>query len=298
LNAEKRRKDCTVRELVLRAANELEQALGVRGWFQILCAIGAPLTLGYYAAKLVGFPLYPGFQGILAQQPLMTAVAGVLAGTAAMVLAYAAARLLLPAEHRQTVPAVAAVAWAGLSMRAGSMTSVLQAAGGREVYWHMAGELVLLAAICSVVFMFDARLANLSSSAKADEGKAPTTASVWLSIIVQFAATVAAMLLVGKGTEKGQSLGTVMLASLIGSWVAFLMTGCLWRQTWMVPLIAGVLGYAVNALVGGGLEVGTANSFVAGLGIASPMDYVGVSALGVAFGEVASRREHEADQEK
>lgn len=285
-----------MRELVLRAAHELEQSLGLRGWVRMLCAIGVALALGYHAAKLSGYPLYPGFQGILAQQPFTTAAAAALAGSAAMILAYAAARLLLPAEYRQTVPAVAAVAWAGLSTRAGSMTSVLQAAPGREVYWYMAGELALLGFILTLVVIFDSYLANLSSAPSPTGNKPATVSAVRTSIIAQFAATVILMLLLGKSSEKGQSFGTVLFASLVGTWAAFQTAGCLWRQAWAVPMIAGLLGYLFNGMAATGLEIGAVNSIASGLGIASPMDYVGVGALGVAFGEIASRREHEANQ--
>jgi hypothetical protein len=116
------------------------------------------------------------------------------------------------------------------------------------------------------------------------------------SAAVQFLVTMAMLWVLGRNYQKPQALMAVVLAGGIGVWAAHLATGHIWRWAWMVPIVAGIVGYAINGIYATGVETATIPYKTLGFAIALPLDYVAVGALGVVLGTVVADGETEEEE--
>jgi hypothetical protein len=274
-----------MRALAMHTTDGPIEALGAIGWTRLACAGGLALLIGYTGGDLAHFPLYQGEQGSFFQQPWATAAAGAVAGLACMLVAYVVTMPVIPRAERSLSPAAGAMAWAGLSLRGGTMASVLQAADGSRIYW-----LLLVGGIFAIHFRF---VAEDAQPPQKESRKRLADADILKSIAVQAGVTLVMMLVLNQTYWKGQVLAGVCLASLVGAWVAYVATGCLWRQAWVVPIAVGMVGYMVNALTATGIDTANIDSIAPGLGMPLPLDFVAVGPIGVLLGEIGARHESE-----
>lgn len=263
------------------------------GWFgtvRLLLAIGVCMAAGFMAARLVGFPLYPGWQGVFAQQPVDLAGRGLVMAGLSLAAGLILAMLIAPPADLRMPAVVGATALAGFSIRGGTMGSVMQAAGGREVFWLLCGELAVLSLLLMLVMIVWRML-------RSSEDRAPGAAgTVGIgSGVVQLVATAAMVWVLGRSYEKMQALMAVLMAAGVGVWVAHLVTGHVWRWAWCVPLVVGMAGYAANGVWATGVETANIPYATKGFAMPLPLDYAAVGMLGVVLGALATRGEKDEE---
>jgi hypothetical protein len=260
--------------------------MGWVGLVRLAAAVSLCTVVGFLAARLVGFPLYPGWQGVFVQQPLSTAGLGLIAAAVSLLLGLAVALAIAPPVDLRMPAVVAATTLLGFSIRGGTMASVMQAAGEREVFWLLAAELAVLMVLVMLT------VAIWRGVRGAQSGKPGVGGSVGLSSgAVQFVATAAMLWILGRNYPKPQAICSILFAAGIGTWVAHLATGHIWRWAWIVPMVVGILGYVVCAIWATGVEIANVQEVIRGFAIALPLDYAAVGALGVVLGTVIARGE-------
>lgn len=266
----------------------LWQRLSWVGMVRLAAAVGISTAIGYYAARLVGFPLYPGWQGAFAQQPLDVAMWGLAGVVASLFVGLIVALIVAPPVDMRMPAVVAATALVGFSIRGGTMGSVMQAAGGREVFWLLAGELAVLTVLVVLIVAIWRGLRGHAGEIAGAIG------SVGLgSGGIQLLATAGMLWVLGQNYQKPQALMSILFAAGIGTWVAHFVTGHIWRRAWVVPMIVGIAGYVINAVWASGVEVATIPAATRGFAMALPLDYAAVGALGVVLGTLVAHAEVE-----
>lgn len=253
-------------------------------WVLVISSAVVALILGYLGAHLSGFPLYPGWQGAMAQQYWMTRVAGLLAIIIAVAVSTRVAATLTGWGGSRLPVALGLVALAGFSVRGGTMGSVMQASGGREIFWFLTADLVVLSLVAWGCFSQRKALTGVDDAA----GR-PIEAGVLLqAIVIQVVVTTGLIWLLGKSYEKPQAMMTVLLASMLGVVAASTVTGQIWKGGWMVPLLIGVAGYLANAVTATGVDTGNIQGMAAGMAMPLPLDYVAMGPIGFCLGELLS----------
>lgn len=197
----------------------------------------------------------------------------------AAAISSAIALLLLRRMDARLGVAIGLISLAGFSLRGGTMGSVMLASDGREVFWWLSLEMVVLSLLVAGGY---ALRKHVGLAAETWGG----TASDYGVAIVQLVVFLLAMLILGQSSAKGQGLGAVLVAGVLSSVVTRLILGRVWAAGWSVPLVAGALGYLLNAVSASNVEIGVIAGPASGLGIALPLDYVALGPVGVLLGEV------------
>lgn len=273
-------------------ADDMEESgggIGKTQWALITASAVAALALGHVAARASGFPLYPGWQGVLIQQHWLTRVAAVAAMVVAVAVSARVAGVLTGWAEGRLAAALSLLSLAAYSARGGTMGSVMQAADGREVFWFLAGELAVMSLVAWGAFRAGRWLTGLDEPAC----EAPSRGVIMRSIAVQALGTVALILVLGQSYDKPQAMMTVLLACMAGAALSKSLTGYVWRSSWCVPLLAGVAGYIVNAVTSSGVEIANIQSMAAGMAMPLPLDYVALGPIGAILGEMLA--EHSGD---
>ena len=280
-------------------SQRLWQRLGWLGTIRLLIAMGACTAVGLVIARLAGFPLYPGWQGTFTQQPMGIAVMGFAGAVGSLLLGLIVALIIAPPVDMRMPSVVAATTLLGFSIRGGTMGSVMQAAGGREVFWLLALELAVLTVLVMLIAAIWRGLRGAANAAPGASGKAGLTSGA-----AQLLVTAGMLWVLGQNYQKPQALLSILFAAGIGTWMAHFATGHIWRWAWVVPMIVGILGYVVNAIWATGVDVATIPGATRGFAMALPLDYAAVGALGVVLGTLIAHAEMEdmpqksADQPK
>jgi len=181
----------------------------------------------------------------------------------------------------------ATLAMAGLSLRGGTMQSVLFDANGRQsVFYTLAGETLLLAAILVGIWLMLMLISRRISP------PAPLLPPTELNgyrlgtLLVQIAATAVIIELLALSEAKNQVLGAIFLGSLIGAMAAYFSfpsRSAFWH--WLGPLLVGTIGYllaARNAVTG--TATGNLEGLLAPLARPLPLDYASVGPAGAIIG--------------
>ncbi|GEM_PF-4488290 len=274
------------------AINYTAQRLWQRmGWFGILrlfTAMGICTAAGFIIARVVGFPLYPGWQGVFVQQPVHIAAMGLAGAVVSLLLGLIVSLIIAPPVDMRMPAVVAATALLGFSIRGGTMGSVMQAAGGREIFWLLAVELAVLTLLVMLIAVTWRALRGSANEAPGAIGTVGLGSGG-----VQFLATAAMLWVLGQNYQKPQALLSVLFAAGIGTWVAHFATGHIWRWAWVVPMIVGIAGYVINAVWATGVDVATIPAAMRGFSAALPLDYAAMGALGVVLGTLVAHAEME-----
>ena len=260
---------------------------GRMGW--VLLALGMILcvSLGYGAARLTGFPYYPGKQGVWVQQPwpgVLLANAGMLVG---LIAGISLAGLMTNHLSHKAGFCLGMMVLGGFSLRGGTMESVLQATGGREIFWFLAVELLAYGLVGALLcWLFGAGKNGRKNGL------------VGKSLVVQFIVITLVILVLGQSERKLQASMAVFLASLAGSWAALWITGSTSAWNWCMPWLVGVMGYLISAGTATGIEISQAKSLVSGLAVPLPLDYAAWGAIGTLLGEMLAYQGRQANEEE
>ena len=257
------------------------------GWLLMGTLTALSLFVGSLVGDLTGFPYYDGYQGSLTQQPLSIALLSLLVITLATMLMLRINMVWSGVLDARMAAALSLVTIAGLSMRAGGMRSIMQAADGPQLFWLLAVELsILLVVVC---------LVNAAASAFSSTKPVARASTDWSAAGIQAAIFALAMWILGQSPLKAQGVWSVMAAGMLAGFLTHLLIGRTWRWSWCVPLVVGIVGYVANALTATGVDVAKLSGPVAGLALASPLDYAAVGPLGMMLGELLSREHHDDD---
>ena len=244
--------------------------------------------MGFLSPDWSTFPLYPGWQGAFAQQPLHLAGLGLLGAVVSLLLGLIVSLIIAPPVDMRMPAVVAATALLGFSIRGGTMGSVMQAAGGNEVFWLQAVELAVWAVLVVLIAVSWRALRGSANEAPGAIGTVGLGSGA-----VQFLATAAVLWVLGQSYQKSQALLSVLFAAGIGTWVAHFATGHIWRRAWLVPMLVGIAGYMINGVWATGVDVANIPAATRGFAMALPLDYAAVGALGVVLGTLVAHAEME-----
>lgn len=279
-----RRRDVTENDGGQKTFDQHVSGLGVMGWLVLGVVAAACAGAGNLAAKVSGFPYYPGWQGVFVQQP--TAIIGWGAAALLLVLVLGVrigVSVARPLDARIGA-ALGAMVLVGYSLRGGTMGSVMQAADGREVFGRLAIELGALSLLVISVFVLRGFLGGRRYE-QVDDGSGPAT---WLAAGVQLAVYTALVVLLGQSNLKAQAMMTVFGAGVLATMAAETLTGRIWRFGWVIPLVVGVAGYCLVAELGRGVEIAVVQGWLAGFSSPLPLDYAALGPAGIMLGKLLS----------
>ena len=259
------------------------------GWVLMGSLAALCLFVGNLIGSLTGFPYYDGYQGSLTQQPLSIALLSLLVITLATMLMLRINMIWIVVLDARMAASLSLVTIAGLSMRAGGMRSIMQAAGGPQLFWWLAAELsILLVVVC---------LVNVAAFALTSSKPAARASTDWSAAGIQAAIFALAMWILGQSPLKAQGVWSVVASGILAGFLTHLLIGRTWRWSWGIPLVVGIVGYVANALTATGVDVAKLSGPVAGLALASPLDYAAAGPLGMMLGELLTREHHDADDD-
>lgn len=266
------------------------QTLTWSGWVLVLIVAGICISLGYFAAELSGFPQYPGYQGVLVEQPWLGAGKALLAMVGSLVVCSRLAIFLTSKKDARLGPALAMLCLVGFALRGGNMGSVMRAGDGRLLFASLAVEMAALGLLSWGCFAGRRILGG---------GKVKVVTERFDAVTALFQALLFTVVMnaVGRSYLLQQGIWSVFSAGAVATLLTHLVMGRTWRGAWCIPLIVGLGGYAVNAVMGKGIDIATLQSPVSGLAMASPLMYAGVGPIGIVIGEFLhgmEEKEHRA----
>ena len=219
-----------------------------------------------------------GYQGVLSQQPWPAAIASLIGVAIASVLCLRITVSWTRPMDSRVGAGLALLVVGGMSIRSGGMLSVMQAGEVREFFWALAGEAAILLAIVWLVYA-------LRFSIGGDRtGK--THPHDWATAGVQAILFAVSMWVLGKSPVKAQGICAVLASGIISGFVTHLLIGKTWQASWCVPLVVGIIGYVVNALTAGGVDIAKLSGPAAGLALATPLDYAAFGPIGMMIGDL------------
>lgn len=275
------------------AFNTAERAL-------LLAGCGACVAVVTTLSGSLGLPTMPRLSGslLIGSSPLssilMTAVA---VGICTLLGAVVAAFLRLEAGMLCVAAGIAA-----LSVRGGSMRTVLQYAGGPGVYLTMLVEVALLFILLGIAWIalnalhkriwstHLAQLTILDATSGEDEDQL-SLANIGYALGVQVAVMILCESLLLQVDAKKQAMASIGIAALLGTMAAChlapLVAG-FWYG--LGPVVTGALGYAMAYASPSGWQLGESNGTLGALARAIPLDYAGIGIAGVIIGYWTARR--------
>jgi hypothetical protein len=179
-----------------------------------------------------------------------------------------------------------------VSLRCGTMQSVLfEASGSSAVYITLAFEIVILAIILAILWIMLVKLGQADGvipmpGYTPDDSAPPAPAANLIATVTQTIVTVLIMLFLCQSDAKNQVLASLAIASVVGSMVAygsFPTRPSFWY--WAGPLIAGLAGYLLAAMGQvSQLGIGTPQGLFAPLARPLPVDYASIGTAGAILG--------------
>ena len=253
---------------------------------------GLALLAFWYIGATFTIPQVRGYAGSLLQG---TAIANLLL-VAVVYFSIAAATSIVLGRIRPGIGVFAAsFGLAAISVRGGTVSSVLRDLGATTTYGMFLGETVVLAAIAAGAMLLSRFLAPLPPLANLQDDQPAKATDKLLSVGLQTAITLVLVLVLGQSDVKGQALAAVGIASLVATLVAdnSLPVGFTPLAV-MAPFAAALVGYSW-ALTAAGGSSDPANSLV----MALPLDYASFGVAGTMLGHWMTHqwREESEDEE-
>lgn len=258
------------------------------GWLLIAVIAAGCAAIGYFAAGLVRFPRDTDFQGVLAQQPLPLAGWTVLAMIASVLVCLLAAVFLTRPMDGRLGASLALLALAGFAARGGNMASVMQAADGRNICWLLAGELGVLGSLACACFTGRYVLGGAHRPVQPRSADYPAAA-------IQTLIFAGMMWLLARSCVQAQAMWSVFFAGVVATLLTHFAIGRIWRGSWSIPIIVGIIGYLVNALTAEGVEIANITTPAGQFVMASPLHYVAMGPIGLIIGEMLHGEENAED---
>ncbi|HEX4053601.1 MAG TPA: hypothetical protein VHX86_04990 [Tepidisphaeraceae bacterium] len=239
-----------------------------------------------FGSRWFGIPVVPGFDGSILEQP--NPVVAFFAIAVLLVIALLVGTALAGAVRFEAGLFAATCGLAAISVRCGTMQSVLLETGGNDsVYVGMTVHLLIFAAF--IVGLW-ALLWVLGRANSAAPGEADLTESAFVNRctagITQIIATAVFIMFLCQTEAKNQALASVAIASFLGAVIAYKYSPVrpsIWY--WSGPLIVGLIGYILAAMgQDANLAIGSPTGTFAALARPLPIDYASVGTAGAILG--------------
>ncbi len=276
---------------------------------RLLLTVGSAICLfiSLWLARAMNVPPTPAFAGSILSTPapilsllvvMLSAVVCTLVGT------IIAAFLRLEAGLFCTTIGLAA-----LSIRGGSMHSVLQYAYSPAVFITLAVETLFLLAILAGCWILLHKLFPIVWSARLQatpddslpaplEDRHTDIGDILFAVGVQAIVMILCEMLLLQSDAKKQVLAglcvSAFIATLVSCQFAPLVDGVCY---WLVPAIVGVIGYLFAFLSPDGYTIGETHGFLAPLARALPLDYITLGTAGSVLGFWTARKWKEESEQ-
>lgn len=282
-----------------KLADEIWRVLGNRAKAILAIACTACALLFWFAGRWFSIPEHAGYEVSLALQP--ASASGLLLTGVVLFLATGVATAIAGSVRFDAGLFGAAVGLAALSARGGPMRYVTQAAGGSNVFYAMAAELLVLAAMLGLAWFglwLLYRQGRLTGDALRDglKDQPHSTTDRLLALGTQAGATAILVLLLARTDEKKQVLAAVCVASFLATLLAYAVSPArpsVWF--WAGPVVVGVIGYLAASATWGSTpsaawKSGQLGGFLAPLARPLPLDYASLGTAGAIMGYWTSRQ--------
>ncbi|MGA3066301.1 MAG: hypothetical protein ABSF29_05580 [Tepidisphaeraceae bacterium] len=188
-----------------------------------------------------------------------------------------------------------------ISLRSGTMQSVLFEAGGSQsVFGILAGEMVILAAILGIVWTILIKIGRVSMTPEIPQPNPPQDsppegAVAGISALVtQAIATALILMFLCQSQAKLQTLCSVFVASTVGTMIAYgIFPARPSAWFWGGTLLVGLIGYLLAAAgQDTQLVIGYPQGLFAPLARPLPLDYASLGTAGAIVGYWSIRNKH------
>lgn len=261
------------------------------------CAIFA------FGSRWFGVPVLPGFDGSILEQP--NPVVAFLTIAILLMIGLLVGTVLAGAVRFEAGLFAATLGLAAISVRCGTMQSVLLETGGNEsVYISMTVHLIIFAAfivgLWALLWLLGrANPACVNPAAPRDAD--PTESALvnrLTAAITQVVATAVFMMFLCQTEAKNQALASVAIASFLGAVIAYKYSPVrpsIWY--WSGPLIVGLIGYILAAMgQDANLAIGSPTGTFSALARPLPIDYASVGTAGAILGYWMMRKREVAEE--
>lgn len=282
-----------------KLAEEIWRVLGNRAKAILAIACTVCALLFWFAGRWFGIPQHEGYEVSLALQP--AAASDLLLTGVVLFLATTIATAIAGSVRFDAGLFGAAVGLAALSARGGPMRYVTQAAGGPNVFYAMAAELLILAAMLGLAWFglwLLYRQGRLTGDALRDglKDQPHSMTDRLLALGTQAGATAVLVLLLARTDEKKQVLAAVCAASFLATLLAYTVSPArpsVWF--WAGPVVVGVIGYlaasfAWDSTPTAAWKSGQLGGLLAPLARPLPLDYASLGTAGAIMGYWTSRQ--------
>ncbi len=272
---------------------------GVRARAALAMSALAGFAILHVIGARAGIPPLRSFDGSLLRQDMLVHIVAVALGVAICILA---GTFLAGAVHFEAGVFSAAIGLIALSLRSGTVGSVLQDAGASpSVFMTFAVELGILAAVMVGGWYLQLAMGRSKIFALVDRGS-DTSASdqrtgvaqsgeIAIAVAAHIVATGVLILLLAQTDSKNQVIAAVGLASLISAFSVhngFPIRPSIWF--WLGPFVLGIAGYIIaNLAQYPGIGIGHPQGMFAALARPLPLDYAGAGTAGSILGYWLSR---------
>jgi hypothetical protein len=221
---------------------------GIKARIGLGSAIVACWLMMLLATSWFAIPALPGFDGSLLRQP--SPVLAILMIAIFLPICTLLGTFLAGAIRFEAGLFAATMGLMTVSLRGGTMQSVLQEAGGQaSVYYTLIGELIILAILLGAMWAMLWFIGKKTVIAREepleldhDESSGP------FACIAQVVSMSLIMMFLCQSEAKYQSLASVGIASCVGTMIAFMSFPTrpgIWY--WTGPLAVGLIGYIIAA---------------------------------------------------
>ncbi len=255
----------------------------------MIAAIAVNCAIVAIGSRWFGIPALPGFDGSILHQPSPLAAFAAIA--ILLLIATLLGTIIAGAVRFEAGLFAATFSLAAISVRCGTMQSVLFEAGGNQsVYIGLTFELLIFTAFLALLWMLlwllgRANLARGNPPAERDDSET-TLLDRFTAVITQVVATGVCMMFLCQSESKNQCLASVGIASFLATLLAYKYAAVrpsIWY--WSGPLIVGLVGYILAAMGQDlNLAIGSPAGTFAALARPLPIDYASVGPAGAILG--------------
>jgi hypothetical protein len=268
---------------------------------KILLGVASVACLGiwYLLHTLVGIPVYPHFSaGILSDKPV---IGGALALIGIPVISVLAS-LIVGRVRFEAGLFCCLIGLITLPAHGGDIRDALLT-HGPGVYVSLAIESLLLGiGIIATCLILDRMRTSplLAPPAVSSDADPDTTSDRITAVIVQALVTLALLTLICQSPQKGQTLATAALASMLAAMLVhqiYVVRGSVWYIAG--TMLASVIAYLYTGLFSpAGAEIGVTTGMTAGAARPLPLHYATLGCAGAIFGYWCSLIWHAAKKAK
>jgi hypothetical protein len=243
--------------------------------------------LVWHAAALFNIPQLRGFDGSLFCDS--SAAASILVVAVMLIVCTLLGTVIAGAIEFEAGFYAATLALAMVSLRSGTVRSVIFETGGTEaVYYKLAGEAVVLGIFLGAAWIALCLMEKWSLPAHSQNGRLakPDFQQGLAALGTQLLATGIFVCILAQSETKKQAIAAVFVSSIVGGAAAFASFPT--KQSywyWAGPVLLGIIGYLIAATGNvGGIANGNLEGMFAALARPLPIDYVSVGPAGAILG--------------